>query len=74
MTNLDITSGSRFGMESTPSSILMRFGKRELFICRDFYKRLYRSNPLIECNAGIQAGHLEILLFRKWLVVMSKAH
>ncbi|AMP01195.1 hypothetical protein CAter10_3723 [Collimonas arenae] len=52
----------------------MRFGKRELFICRDFYKRLYRSNPLIECNAGIQAGHLEILLFRKWLVVMSKAH
>ncbi|AMP11088.1 hypothetical protein CAter282_3398 [Collimonas arenae] len=53
---------------------MMRFGKRELFICRDFYKRLYRSNPLIECNAGIQAGHLEILLFRKWLVVMSKAH
>lgn len=53
MTNLDITSGSRFGMESTPSSIMMRFGKRELFICCDFYKRFYRSNPLIECNAGI---------------------
>jgi len=74
MTNLTITSDSRFGMESTPSSILMRFGKRELFICRDYYKRLYRSNPLIECSAGVQPGHLQILLFRRWLVIMSKAH
>ena len=74
MTNLQITSDSRFGMESTPSSILMRFGKRELFICRDYYKRLYRSNPLIECSAGVQPGHLQILLFRRWLIVMSKSH
>jgi len=74
MTNLNIASDSRFGMESTPSSILMRFGKRELFICRDYYKRLYRSNPLIECSAGVQPGHLQILLFRRWLVVMSKSH
>jgi hypothetical protein len=74
MTNLHITSDSRFGTESTPSSILMRFGKRELFICRDYYKRLYRSNPLIECSAGIQPGHLQILLFRRWLIVMSKSH
>lgn len=74
MTNLNITSDSRFGVESTPSSILMRFGKRELFICRDYYKRLYRSNPLIECSAGVQPGHLQILLFRRWLIVMSKSH
>jgi len=74
MTNLNITSDSRFGMESTPSSILMRFGKRELFICRDYYRRMYRSNPLIECSAGVQPGHLQILLFRRWLVVMSKSY
>ncbi len=53
MTNLDITSSSRLGMKSTPYSIMMRVRKRELFICRDFYKCFYRSNPLIECNAGI---------------------
>ncbi|MQR01131.1 hypothetical protein [Glaciimonas soli] len=74
MTNLTITSDSLYGMESTPTSILLRFGKRELFICRDYYKRLYKSNPLIECSAGVQPGHLQILLLRRWLVVMSKAH
>ncbi|PUA16962.1 hypothetical protein [Glaciimonas sp. PCH181] len=67
-------AGSRFGLESTPSSMLLRFGKRELFLCRDYYKRSYRSNPLIECCAGVQPGHLQILLFRRWLVVMSKSH
>ncbi|WP_240162413.1 hypothetical protein [Glaciimonas sp. PAMC28666] len=74
MNNPSITSDSRFGVESTPYSILLRMGKRELFLCRDHYKRLYRSNPIIECTAGVQPGHLQILLFRRWLLILSQTH
>ncbi|MEB0164553.1 hypothetical protein QN360_16790 [Glaciimonas sp. CA11.2] len=74
MNNTSITSGSRFGVESTPYSILLRLGKRELFICRDYYKRLYRSNLIMECTAGVQPGHLQILLFRRWLLIMSRSY
>ncbi|EJL81176.1 hypothetical protein PMI16_04782 [Herbaspirillum sp. CF444] len=74
MTHLDLTSGARFGLESsTPSSFSLRFGRREMFVCRDSYVRRYRVNPVIECSAGIEPGHLEVLLFRRWLVVLSKA-
>ncbi len=74
MTHLDLASGARFGLQSvTPSSFSLRFGRREMFVCRDSYVRRYRVNPVIECSAGIQPGHLEVLLFRRWLVVLSKA-
>jgi len=74
MTHLDLSSGARFGLQSrTPSSFCLRFGRREMFVCRDTYVRRYRVNPLIECSAGIEPGHLEVLLLRRWLVVLSKA-
>jgi len=74
MTHLDLPSGARFGLESsTPSSFCLRFGRREMFVCRDTYVRRYRVNPLIECSAGIEPGHLEVLLLRRWLLVLSKA-
>jgi len=65
---------SRFGLEYMPTSFLVRMGKRELLVCRDFRKRFYAVNPVIECDTGVQAGHLEILLCRRWLRIMSKAH
>jgi len=34
----------------------------------------YRVNRFAEFNAGLQPGHLEIVLFRRWLVMLSKAH
>jgi hypothetical protein len=74
MTHLDLTSDARFSLQSaTPSSFSLRFGRREMFVCRDSYVRRYRVNPVIECSAGIEPGHLEILLLRRWLVVLSKA-
>lgn len=74
MTHLDLTSGARFGLESShPSSFTLRLGRREIFVCRDSYVRRYRVNPLIECSAGLEPGHLEILFLRRWLVVLSKA-
>lgn len=74
MTHFDLASGARFAVaSSSPSSLTVRLGRREIFICRDSYVRRYRVNPLIECSAGIQPGHVEILLFRRWLLVLSKA-
>lgn len=51
----------------------LRFGERAISIHKDFRKRFYQTNPIIECHAGSNAGHLEILLFRHWLVVFSRA-
>jgi hypothetical protein len=73
MAYLNNSFGSRFGLEYAPTSLLMRFGRREVFVCRDFRKRYYSVNPLIECSTGIEPGHLELLLLRRWLVILSKA-
>ena len=73
MTSLNASLPARFGPEYLPKSLLIRFGRRELFICRDFRSRYYAVSPLLECSVGAQAGHLEILLLRRWLVILSKA-
>jgi hypothetical protein len=73
MTNLEQTFDARFGMQFSPSSFTLRLGKREIFVCTDFRSRPYHVSPFIECSAGVQVGHLEILIFRKWLVILSKA-
>ena len=73
MAHMNHTLGARFGLEYAPTSVLIRLGKREIFVCQDFRKRYYSVNPVIECSTGVQPGHLEILLFRKWLMILSKA-
>lgn len=74
MTQFDLASNARFAIaSSSPSSFSVRLGRREIFVCRDSYVRRYRVNPVIECSAGIEPGHVEILLLRRWLVVLSKA-
>jgi len=74
MTHFDLASDARFAVaSSSPSSLSLRPGRREIFICRDTYVRRYRVNPVIECSAGIEPGHLEVLLLRRWLLVLSKA-
>lgn len=73
MANMNHSFGARFGIEYAPMSFLLRLGRREIFVCRDFRKRYYRVNPVIDCSTGVEAGHLELLVFRKWLVILSKA-
>ena len=73
MTHLPLTFNSRAGIETTPSSFMMRVGRREMFVCRDSRNRYYKVNPVIDFGTGVEAGYLEILLFRKWLVVLSKS-
>jgi hypothetical protein len=67
------TLNSSFGMQYAPTPFLMRLGRRELLVTRDFRKRFYPVNPVIECDAGVDAGYLEILLFGRWLLILSKA-
>jgi len=55
------------------NTFLIRIGQREVSISKDFRKRFYTTNPLIECRAGVNPGHVEVLLMRNWLVVFSKA-
>lgn len=75
MAHSNLTAGSRFSLEKkSPSSFSLRLGRREIFVCRDTYVRRYRVNRFAEFNAGLQPGHLEIVLFRRWLVMLSKAH
>jgi hypothetical protein len=73
MAHSNLTVNNRFSMEKRPSSFSLRLGRREIFVCRDTYVRRYRVNPVAEFNAGLQPGHLEIVLFRRWLVMLSKA-
>jgi len=74
MAQLNNSFSTRFGFEYAPMSFLVRLGRREAYVCRDFRKRYYKVNPIIDCSAGVEPGHLELLLMRKWLVILSKAH
>ncbi|MDY7537348.1 hypothetical protein QN372_18910 [Undibacterium sp. RTI2.1] len=73
MAHLDNSFDGQFSLQLAPTSFLMRLGSREIFVCRDFRKRYYHVNPLMDFSTGIEAGHLELLLFRKWLIIFSKA-
>jgi len=55
------------------NALLIQIGRREISISKDFRKRFYQTNPLIECRAGVAPGHVEVLLLRSWLIVFSKA-
>lgn len=68
------TLNNAFGMQYAPSAFTLRFGRRELLVTRDFRKRFYAVNPFIECDTGVEAGHVEVLLLRRWLLILSKAH
>jgi len=68
------TLSNSFGLEYAPTPFLMRIGRREILITRDFRKRFYPINPIMECDTGVEAGHVEVLLFGRWLLILSKAH
>jgi hypothetical protein len=74
MRDLNIAIGPRHGMAHTPTSFSLRLGNREMHVSRDFRNRYYKVNPIIDCSTGLQRGHVELLVMRKWLVILSKAH
>lgn len=74
MTTMQTSYFSRFGLEYCPSWMELRVGRRMLSISRDFRKRYDNVSPVISCGVGIDRGHLEVLLFGRWILVLSKAH
>lgn len=70
--NIMTTLNSSFGLEYAPTPFLVRFGRREMLVTRDFRKRFYPVNPIIECDTGVEPGHVEVLLFKRWLLILSK--
>lgn len=68
------TTNSAFGLEYAAVPFMARIGRREIVLTRDFRKRFYAVNPIIECDTGVVPGHVEILLLRRWLLILSKAH
>lgn len=67
------TLNSSFANAQVPAPFMLRLGRRELQVTRDFRKRFYAVNPILECDTGVDAGHLEILVCKRWLLVLSKA-
>jgi len=73
MKNLGNSSRIRYSVKSTPSSLQIHLGRWEIFVCRDCRKRRYKVHPIADISTGIEAGQLEVLLFRKWLAIVSKS-
>jgi hypothetical protein len=69
----DSSFSNQFGLDYAPESFLMRIGRREIFASHDFRKRFYKTKPIIERSAGLERGHPEVLLFRRWRIILSKA-
>lgn len=63
----------QFGLKHPPTTFSIRLGRREASLCRDFRKRYYNVNPIVDCSYGAERGHLEVLFFRRWLIILAKA-
>lgn len=72
MTNLHITE-IQHATQHAHTSAHIRLGKREISIGRDFRKRYYAVNPVLDCCTANERGYIEIVLLRKWLIILSKA-
>jgi hypothetical protein len=74
MASYNGTTGTQPGWTwELPKAAVIRLGRRELSIGRDVRQRYYETNPIIVFRPGFDKGHLEVLLFRRWLLTLSKA-
>lgn len=55
------------------AGFMLRVGRREMQIRREVRKSQYSVNPIIDCRPGDNPGHLQMLLFNRWTVVLAKA-
>lgn len=72
MANLN-TIGNHPAAQGMPASFLLRLGRREISFCRDFRKRYYAVHPVLDCSTASERGYIEMLLLRRWLIILSKA-
>lgn len=51
----------------------LRFGSRSILATRETHVRPYPVNRLIDFHAGVKRGHVEIILLRRWRVLLESA-
>lgn len=51
----------------------LRFGSRAIVAARDTHMRFYGVNRFIDLNAGVKRGHLEIIVLRRWRILLQAA-
>lgn len=73
MAHLTTDFSTSFRPAYAPAPRPLRLGTREITVRRDCRTRFYRVRPVIDCRPGMEPGHLEVLFFRKWLVILSGA-
>jgi hypothetical protein len=59
MAYLDQSFDTRFSLQLSPTSFLLRLGRREIFVCRDYRQRAYYVNPvgLLHRHTGRASGN-----------------
>ncbi|PUA18850.1 hypothetical protein [Glaciimonas sp. PCH181] len=65
--------GAGYDFNDVPAAIVLQIGGREISICRDYRKRYYTPNPLIELRTSLASGYLEVLLLRMWVIRLCEA-
>ena len=73
MAHLNNSVSNPFDFDQAPATFMLRVGRREMQIRREVRKNRYSVNPIIDCRPGDDPGHLQMLLFNRWTVVLAKA-
>jgi len=73
MTTMQNTVPKAFNFDQPQAGFMLRVGRREMQIRREVRRSHYSVNPIIDCRPGDDPGHLQMLLFNRWTVVLAKA-
>jgi hypothetical protein len=73
MAQFNTTASNPLYLDQAPAGFMLRVGRREMQIRREVRKNHYSVNPIIDCRPGDDPGHLQMLLFNRWTVVLAKA-
>ncbi|SMP53097.1 hypothetical protein [Noviherbaspirillum suwonense] len=73
MALLNNTAPNAVDFDRPQAGFMLRVGRREMQIRREVRRSQYSVNPIIDCRPGDDPGHLQMLLFNRWTVVLAKA-
>jgi hypothetical protein len=73
MALLNNTAPTAYDFDHPQAGFMIRVGRREMQIRREVRRSQYSVNPIIDCRPGDDPGHLQMLLFNRWTVVLAKA-
>jgi hypothetical protein len=73
MALLNDTAPNAYHFDQPQAGFMLRVGRREMQIRREVRRSHYSVNPILDCRPGDDPGHLQMLLFNRWTVVLAKA-